>query len=162
MLKIILMPDIRIGDYPTPKNCKVLLTIPVHRQQPVWHNKPYIQLHPDYRWKEVLPIIRYWSNATHPAYGGAGGDADYVCFGRAMGYMVPFGGWSDVHGAGAQRSDPKASSFASFTYNGNGYYNAHAPEGDAVRIYNYVRLVRNLIPTGINEFENHNSINIYP
>jgi hypothetical protein len=30
--------------------------------------------------------------------------AVYVCFGRALGYMD--GAWQDVHGAGAQRSDP--------------------------------------------------------
>jgi hypothetical protein len=50
-----------------------------------------------------------------------------------MGYMD--GAWSDVHGAGAQRSDPKAGSAADYP-TGNG------PQGDAVRIYNDVRLVR--------------------
>ncbi len=41
----------------------------------------------------------------------------------------------DVHGAGAQRSDPKSGDPADFEY-GNG------PQGDVVRIYNYVRCVR--------------------
>ncbi|MDA3823753.1 MAG: DUF1566 domain-containing protein [Bacteroidales bacterium] len=45
--------------------------------------------------------------------------------------------WIDVHGAGAQRSDPKAGDPSEYS-EGNG------PQGDAVRIYNYVRLVRNV------------------
>jgi len=56
-----------------------------------------------------------------------------VAFGRAMGYMD--GAWRDVHGAGAQRSDPKAGDPADYP-TGNG------PQGDAIRIYNYVRLMR--------------------
>ncbi len=43
--------------------------------------------------------------------------------------------WVDVHGAGAQRSDPKAGDPADYP-TGNG------PQGDAIRVYNYVRLVR--------------------
>jgi hypothetical protein len=60
-----------------------------------------------------------------------------------MGYMD--GAWTDVHGAGAQRSDPKSGDPADYP-TGNG------PQGDAIRIYNYVRLVRdttyNLVDTG--------------
>jgi hypothetical protein len=45
------------------------------------------------------------------------------------------GTWMDVHGAGAQRSDPK---------NGNpsDYPQGRGPQGDSVHINNYVRLVR--------------------
>ncbi len=43
--------------------------------------------------------------------------------------------WRDVHGAGAQRSDPKSG-------DPNDYPTGHGPQGDAIRIYNYVRLVR--------------------
>lgn len=43
----------------------------------------------------------------------------------------------DVHGAGAQRSDPKAG-------DPNDYPYGHGPQGDVIRIYNYVRVVRNL------------------
>lgn len=57
----------------------------------------------------------------------------YVSFGRAMGYMD--GTRSDVHGASAQRSDPKAGDPADYP-TGNG------PQGDAIRIHNTVRLVR--------------------
>jgi hypothetical protein len=97
----------------------------------------------DYPW--------YWSNTTFCSQSPANGaGACYVCFGRAMGYFSGFGlGWTDIHGAGCQRSDPKPSSFAGYIYNGNGYYNPNAPQGDAVRIYNYVRLVRNASANGI-------------
>ena len=85
----------------------------------------------------------------------------YVAFGRAAGWMSPraaAGGPSerrngfgpgpdpladgggeyrfvDVHGAGAQRSDPKAGDPAMFPH-------GRGPQGDVIRIYNYVRLVR--------------------
>jgi len=42
-----------------------------------------------------------------------------------------------VHGAGAQRSDPKMGDPADFP-------SGHGPQGDAIRIYNFVRLVRNV------------------
>ena len=45
------------------------------------------------------------------------------------------GEWLDVHGAGAQRSDPKAGDPANWP-------TGHGPQGDAIRIYNYVRCVR--------------------
>ena len=41
----------------------------------------------------------------------------------------------DVHGAGAQRSDPKAGDPRNFPH-------GRGPQGDVIRIYNYVRLVR--------------------
>ncbi len=74
----------------------------------------------------------YWSSTTHAHFMG-GNAAAYVSFGRAMGYME--GSWVDVHGAGAQRSDPKAGNPADYPF-GNG------PQGDAIRIYNFVRVVR--------------------
>lgn len=60
--------------------------------------------------------------------------------GRALGYMMA--GWIDVHGAGCQRSDRKNGEFSGYTYIADGYYFFMAPQGDAVRQYNYVRLVR--------------------
>lgn len=79
----------------------------------------------------------YWTSTTHCAQTSTNGiEADYFCFGRAMGYMSNLGGWLDVHGAGAQRSDPKVGNPAD-------YPDGRGPQGDAVRIYNYVRLVRN-------------------
>lgn len=93
----------------------------------------------------------------------------YVAFGRAGGWMLPRalaggpperrGGFGhnpgtdgspdarlqqreaedyhfvDVHGAGAQRSDPKAGDPAMFPH-------GRGPQGDVIRIYNFVRCVR--------------------
>jgi hypothetical protein len=80
----------------------------------------------DYPW--------YWTGTTHISANGMGGAAIYICFGRATGYM---NGWADVHGAGAQRSDPKSGDPAQFP-------KGRGPQGDAIRIYNYVRLVRTI------------------
>lgn len=59
-----------------------------------------------------------------------------MAFGRCMGNMET-NTWTDVHGAGAQRSDPKDGDASEFS-------EGHGPQGDAVRIYNYVRLVRDI------------------
>ncbi|WP_082795966.1 DUF1566 domain-containing protein [Flammeovirga sp. SJP92] len=45
--------------------------------------------------------------------------------------------WIDIHGAGSQRSDPKSGDPSK-------YKNGRGPQGDAIRINNYVRLVRNI------------------
>ncbi len=77
----------------------------------------------------------YWTSTTHAngTSGQEGANAAYVAFGRAMGYMS--GVWMDVHGAGAQRSDPK-------TGNPADWPTGHGPQGDAIRILNHVRCVR--------------------
>lgn len=86
----------------------------------------------------------YWSSTTHlegpPEHRGSA--AAYVAFGRALGWMQgprfgPPGTFRlvDVHGAGAQRSDPKAGDPAAFPH-------GRGPQGDVVRILNLVRLVR--------------------
>ena len=41
----------------------------------------------------------------------------------------------DVHGAGCQRSDPKSGDPAAFPH-------GRGPQGDTIRIYNFVRCVR--------------------
>jgi hypothetical protein len=99
----------------------------------------------------------YMSSTTFSSQTPTDGKAAcYVSFGRAMGYMSAFGGWVDVHGAGAQRSDPK-------TGNPANYPTGFGPQGDAIRIYNYVRLVRNdETATGLNEINSKNQFNIYP
>ncbi len=102
----------------------------------------------------------YWSNTTHGNWtaGNEGAWGAYVAFGRAMGHMseMPDGpggpgdmppmaaasstdeiDWIDVHGAGAQRSDPKDG-------NPDEYSEGNGPQGDAIRIYNHVRLVRDI------------------
>ena len=74
----------------------------------------------------------YWTSTTHLSQNAQA--AVYVSFGRALGYMN--GKWIDVHGAGAQRSDPKNGTEADFPQ-------YHGPQGDVQRVYNYVRCVRN-------------------
>lgn len=76
----------------------------------------------------------FWSSTTHKSSDGNGAWGAYVAFGRALGNM---GGstWTDVHGAGCQRSDPKFD-------DGTDYSDGHGPQGDAVYVYNYVRPVR--------------------
>lgn len=84
----------------------------------------------------------FWSSTTHldGPPGRTGSAAVYVCFGRALGWMQfppgrgPFR-LVDVHGAGAQRSDPKAGDPAAFPY-------GRGPQGDVIRINNFVRCVR--------------------
>ena len=100
-----------------------------------------------------------WSSTTHAGFNG-GGAAMYIAFGRAAGWMSSralAGGpperrgrpgspeeaegnagdhnFVDVHGAGAQRSDPKAGDPKNFPL-------GRGPQGDVIRIYNYVRVVR--------------------
>jgi hypothetical protein len=84
----------------------------------------------------------YWTGTTHLSAGpppvGMPGEAVYIAFGRALGYMAqgPGGsGWIDIHGAGAQRSDPKSG-------DPKAYATGRGPQGDAIRINNYVRIVR--------------------
>jgi hypothetical protein len=77
----------------------------------------------------------YWTGTTH-ANAQGGGNAAYISFGRALGYFN--GVWQDVHGAGAQRSDPK-------TGDASNWPTGHGPQGDAIRIENFVRLVRKAI-----------------
>ncbi len=73
----------------------------------------------------------YWSSTTHKSMMGMSHGV-YVSFGRALGNMNKQG-WIDVHGAGAQRSDPKS---------GVPIKDGHGPQGDAQRVKNYVRCVR--------------------
>lgn len=82
----------------------------------------------------------YWSSTTHVSSGTFSGQAGaYVAFGRAMGYMNNT--WIDIHGAGAQRSDPKSG-------DPDDYPEGRGPQGDAIRINNHVRLVRDASETG--------------
>jgi hypothetical protein len=94
----------------------------------------------------------YWTGTTHlDNMGGV-----YVCFGRGLGFMTfgppkpaivlpgnpppPPGDGKpilmDVHGAGCQRSDLKDG-------NPKDYPTGKGPQGDVIRILNYVRMVRN-------------------
>ena len=48
----------------------------------------------------------------------------------------------NVHGAGAQRSDPKSGDPADWA-------GGHGPQGDEIRIFNYARAVRNIDPGAV-------------
>ena len=71
----------------------------------------------------------YWTSTTHVTQRG-GQDAVYIAFGRGLGYMN--GQFMDVHGAGCQRSDPKAGEPS----------HGFGPQGDVRRVDNFVRVVR--------------------
>ena len=91
----------------------------------------------DARMGERVIDAQFWTSTTHLEHYTCGA-AVYVCFGEAFGYMGPPGAPKrklDVHGAGAQRSDPKAGDPAQFP-------TGRGPQGDEIRIYNYVRCVR--------------------
>jgi len=72
----------------------------------------------------------FWTSTTHCDGPNPASGAAYISFGRALGKM--HGRIMDVHGAGAQRSDPKTRGTSSW----------HGPQGDARRSSNYVRCVR--------------------
>ena len=81
----------------------------------------------------------FWSST----YGFSTGQAVYVAFGKGTGKTSarPEDEY-DVHGAGSMRSDPKAGDPAS-------YPDGVGPQKDDMRIYNYVRVVRdNVKPEG--------------
>jgi uncharacterized repeat protein (TIGR01451 family) len=92
----------------------------------------------------------YWASTTHASSNGIGASGVYIAFGRASGWQkVPQTATCytllDVHGAGAQRSDPKISANRSTigtACNGATAYGL-GPQGDLQRGANYVRLVRN-------------------
>jgi ribonuclease BN (tRNA processing enzyme) len=71
----------------------------------------------------------YWSSTTHLDGRVPEANAVYIAFGKALGEMR--GQTMDVHGAGAQRSDPKT-----------GEAMSRGPQGDMIRVNNYVRSVR--------------------
>ena len=99
-----------------------------------------------------LDFPYYWTGSTHAGYttnNTGAGQADYVPFGRALGWPSGQTQWVDVHGAGCQRSDPKTGPpypYATTILVTNaglvttGY--SFGPQGDAIRGFNYVRLVR--------------------
>jgi hypothetical protein len=80
----------------------------------------------------------YWTSTTHPSVRSAA-TAVYFAFGRALGFMTDRRSGQvqlmDVHGAGSQRSDPKVG-------DASNYPQGRGPQGDVIRIENFVRAVR--------------------
>lgn len=136
-------------------NAKELQSIVNYSNAPDYNGKPAI----DTTYFNATSIVNengdtdypyHWTSTTHVGYTSSGTTGDravYVAFGRALGW--PNNAWVDVHGAGAQRSDPKASppySYATVktvSKNGTTYTGySFGPQGDALRGLNFVRLVR--------------------
>ena len=80
----------------------------------------------------------YWTGTTHVGQSRASAGV-YIAFGRALGFMQDRRTGNkklmDVHGAGAQRSDPKSGNPSQFP-------TGRGPQGDVIRISNFVRCVR--------------------
>ncbi len=113
----------------------------------------------------------FWSSTTHIGYNGTDYNytyGAYLCFGKAAGWVqIPpntYYTYCDVHGAGAQRTDPKSGTWfgdlMGVDINGDDVY-GWGPQGDLVRVSNYVRLVRR---TGLLSTEDNEELNyrMYP
>lgn len=87
----------------------------------------------------------YWASTTHIGYPNIGDIGTYVSFGRALGYFDNGSGLevTDVHGAGAQRSNTKQSHAidVSSANVGFGVFYYKGPQGDISRYDNHVRCV---------------------
>ncbi|MCK4978752.1 MAG: DUF1566 domain-containing protein [Candidatus Delongbacteria bacterium] len=76
----------------------------------------------------------FWTSTTHLDGVNPYSGAVYIAFGEAQGKMNDI--LMDVHGAGAQRSDPK-------TGDELDYPDFFGPQGDVRYVFNFVRCVRN-------------------
>ena len=132
------------SDWRVP-DAKELQSIVDYSNAPQFNNQPAID-----EIFDTTSIIRedgskgyasYWTSTTHKGLRGSDA-AVYISFGEALGYMSKRGNRGektliDVHGAGAQRSDPKSG-------DASRYPEGRGPQGDVIRINNIVRLVRNI------------------
>ena len=116
-----------ISDWRLP-NAKELHSIVDYSRSPQTTDSPAIN--PIFEVSEIESW--YWSSTTH--LDGGGKNAVYITFGQA--YGLPNGNLVDVHGAGAQRSDPKSGDPADYP-DGRGT----PGQDDQIRIYNYARCV---------------------
>jgi hypothetical protein len=121
-------------------NAKELQSIVDYTRSPQTTNSPAI--HPIFETTEIkdpegnteqYPF--YWTSTSHLDGRNPFSGAVYIAFGEAQGQMR--GNLMDVHGAGAQRSDPKSGNKDDFPQ----YF---GPQGDVRYVYNYVRCVRNI------------------
>ncbi|MDQ8182932.1 DUF1566 domain-containing protein [Pelagicoccus sp. SDUM812005] len=92
-------------------------------------------------------FAHYWTSTTHANYRNASA-AVYLNFGRSLGFMPNRRSGStelmDVHGAGAQRSDPKVGDASRFPQ-------GRGPQGDVIRTQNLVRAVRGGVAEPVSE-----------
>lgn len=92
----------------------------------------------------VRDVPYYWSSTTHLDGRPRGSRAVYVCLGHAWGKNPRSGERTDVHGCGAQRSDPK-------TAPGPEASRYFGPQKDLICGLNGVRCVRRMSPEEIPE-----------
>ncbi len=127
------------GDWRLP-NAKELQSIVDYFRSPQTSNSPAVD--PIFFTKEINDpdgnpgqYPYFWTGTTHldGVYPYSG--AVYIAFGEAQGKMNNT--LMDVHGAGAQRSDPKSG-------NASDYPDFFGPQGDVRYVYNAVRCVRNI------------------
>ncbi|SDS35848.1 Protein of unknown function [Polaribacter sp. KT25b] len=121
-------------------NAKELQTIVDYTRSPQTTNSPAID--PLFSCTEITDYNGnsgqygyYWTSSPLQDGPTPYTDAVYFCFGEAEGEMN--GVLLDVHGAGAQRNDPKSGSTAD-------YPDTFGPQGDIRKVYNFVRCVRNV------------------
>lgn len=97
----------------------------------------------------------FWTSTTHLDGATPESFAVYIAFGEAQGKMNEV--LLDVHGAGAQRGDPK-------TGIPEDYPSFFGPQGDVRYVFNYVRCVRDIdgFNSINNDFEDRNVIRISP
>ncbi len=83
----------------------------------------------------------FWTGTTlleSPPHLGVGSEGVYFSFGQAFGvyrHLIIYKKLVNVHGAGAQRGDPKDGDPANWS-------SGFGPQNDEIRIYNYVRCVQ--------------------
>jgi len=110
---------------------------------------------PERRGPAIDPVFQmteteswFWTGTTHLDGRILGRRAVYIAFGRATGFMPDRRGGGrrrmNVHGAGAQRSDPKSGD-----PNSPRWARGFGPQGDEIRILNYARAVRNIDPNSV-------------
>lgn len=96
----------------------------------------------------------FWTSTSHLDGNNPYTAAVYIAFGEAQGKMN--NQLMDVHGAGAQRSDPKSG-------DPDNYPDFFGPQGDVRYVFNYVRCVRNA--QGTSAIDNNKTgfdIRLYP
>lgn len=110
---------------------------------------------PERRAPAIDPVFKttdgeawFWTGTTHLDGRVLGRRALYIAFGRATGFMPDRRTGRrrkmNVHGAGAQRSDPKSGDAGSPRW-ARGF----GPQGDEIRILNYARAVRSIDPSSV-------------
>lgn len=96
----------------------------------------------------------FWTSTNHLDGNNPYTSAVYFAFGEAQGKMNNT--LMDVHGAGAQRSDPK-------TGNPSDYPDFFGPQGDVRYVFNYTRCVRDASgSSSIENLQENLNIKLYP